>query len=85
MHLFLGHLIRHVWIVHLELHLSLIRRLLLRANFLLLWFVSSLKEQFLDFIIVNVVLFSINNDLLLLRNVTTTLNGWLYSCMLLTR
>jgi hypothetical protein len=74
MHLILYHLILHVWIIHLELYLSLILRLLLRANFLLLWFISSLKEQFLDFIVVDVVLFRIKNDLLLLQNFTTVLN-----------
>jgi hypothetical protein len=74
MHLILYHLILHVWIIHLELYLSLILRLLLRANFLLLRFISSLKEQFLDFIVVDVVLFRIKNDLLLLQNFTTVLN-----------
>ena len=71
MHLILYHLI---WIIHLELYLSLILRLLLRANFLLLRFISSLKEQFLDFIVVDVILFRIKNDLLLLQNFTTVLN-----------
>lgn len=74
MHLILYHLILHVWIIHLELYLSLILRLLLRANFLLLRFISSLKEQFLDFIVVDVILFRIKNDLLLLQNFTTVLN-----------
>jgi hypothetical protein len=71
MHLILYHLI---WIIHLELYLSLILRLLLRANFLLLRFISSLKKQFLDFIVVDVILFRIKNDLLLLQNFTTVLN-----------
>jgi hypothetical protein len=71
MHLILYHLI---WIIHLELYLSLILRLLLRAYFLLLRFISSLKKQFLDFIVVDVILFRIKNDLLLLQNFTTVLN-----------
>jgi hypothetical protein len=74
MHFILYHLILHVWIIHLELYLSLILRLLLRAYFLLLRFISSLKKQFLDFIVVDVVLFRIKNDLLLLQNFTTILN-----------
>ena len=83
--LILGHLVRYIWIIDLELDLGLILRLLLLVyDFLFLRFISPFEKKFLDFVIVDVVLFRFSIDWLLLRDIPAALNRWLYPWVLLT-
>ena len=72
----MGHLVRYIWIIDLELDLGLILRLLLLLvyDFLFLRFISPFEKKFLDFVIVDVVLFRFSIDWLLLRDIPAALN-----------